>query len=182
MEDAPQFHFGCTLRPSTLKQRDEVVASAVAQSFGCSDGSAEVFVVAIVGQGDEKVRQADFEGHAHAAFQVEAEVQLLLFHLTVSVADGEQGDGVDLCRSAVAKELACRLGSGLLEGLVSEGAFALQGVGHVGTKLVRLLLVLARHSVEREGVQRGKGQQHCENDEDVFVLHDRLGSISGARI
>ena len=89
--------------------------------------------------------------------------------MTVGVTE----DWVDLCGRAVAKEFACGLRSGFVEGLASEGIGSFEGVGYVGAVLIRGRFVPTRHPVERQGVQRRQRQQHCENDKDVLILHDR---------
>ena len=169
VEDAPQLHLRGALGPSTLEQRHKVVAGGLAKGLGVGQGAAEVRVVAVVGQGHDEVGQADLEGHAHSALEVEAEVQLLLLHVTVGVTE----DRVDLCGRTVAEEFACGLRSGFVKGLASEGIGSFEGVGHVGAVLIRGRFVPTRHPVERQGVQRRQRQQHCENDKDVLILHDR---------
>ena len=169
VEDAPQLHLRGALGPSTLEQRHKVVAGGLTQGLGIGQGAAEVRVVAVVGQGHDEVRQADFQGDAHAAFQVEAEVQLLFLDVAVGVTK----HGVNLRGGAVAQELAGCLGRGFVEGLVSECACTLQGVGHVGSVFICRGFESTRHPVEGQGVQRRKGQQHSEDDKNVLILHDR---------
>ena len=169
VEDAPQLHFRSASRPGGLKVGDEVGAVLFAKRLGLVERTAEVGVVAVVRKGNNEVGEADFERHAHPALEVKAEVEFLLLHVAVGVAK----DRVDFGRCAVAEEFAGRLGGGFVEGLGSERVGAFQGIGYVSTVLIRGRLVSTRHPVERKGVQRRQGQQHCENDKDVLILHDR---------
>ena len=169
VEDAPQLHVGRAVCPRLFEVGHEVVAVFFAELLRVGQGAAEFGVVAVVGQGHNEVRQADFEGDAHAAFQVEAEVQLLLLDVAVRVPK----HGVDLRSGAVTQELAGRLGCGFVEGLVSECTCTFQGVGHVGSVFICRGFKSTRHPVEGQGVQRRKGQQHSEDDKNVLILHDR---------
>ena len=169
VEDAPQLHLGSAGRPCRLEVGHEVVAVFLAQRLGVGNGTSEIGVVAVIRQGHDEIGEADFERHTHAALEVEAEVELLLFDLAVRVAK----HGVDLCRGTVAKEFAGSLGCGFVEGLVSKGTGHFERVCHVGTVLIRGRFIPTRHPIEGKGVQRRQRQQHCENDKDVLILHDR---------